>query len=141
MTDPAPGAADSEDLSYTRQELLRLLQDLAQELGKTPTTAELDSAAEYPSKSTYTLRFGSWNEAVKLANLEPNRPSKYSDEELSQRLAEFAEETGKTPTHEDVRESDEMPSATVYLKRWETWNEAVEEAGLEPRTSTGTRSD
>lgn len=55
---------------YSREELLDLLRDLRDELGHVPTARELDAKDGYPSRSTYSARFGSWSEAKKQAGIE-----------------------------------------------------------------------
>ncbi len=52
---------------YTDEELLAQLVALAHELGRTPTYREVR-----PDGSTYTARFGSYNNAVLSAGLAPN---------------------------------------------------------------------
>lgn len=59
----------------SRDDLLDALQDLASELGDTPTRAEMDDVGDY-SGSAYRREFGSWNEAVEAANLNPNHEPK-----------------------------------------------------------------
>jgi len=53
-------------------ELLDEIRRLARELNRTPTRDQMDDRGEYYGRS-YRLRFGSWNEAVRRAGLEPNQ--------------------------------------------------------------------
>lgn len=54
---------------YTDEELLENLVNLAERLGRTPSQTEVRN----PDSCTYRYRFGSYNNAVVAAGLEPNR--------------------------------------------------------------------
>ena len=60
---------------YERDELLSILRDLAEELGRPPTQAELWQREGLPRPTTYRYRFGSWSQALEAAGLKP-APSK-----------------------------------------------------------------
>nr|WP_092934959.1 hypothetical protein [Natrinema hispanicum] len=56
------------------EELLEAIRDLNEKTRKTPPTRDqMDEFGEYYGRS-YRLRFGSWNEAVSAAGLEPREP-------------------------------------------------------------------
>lgn len=54
---------------YTRQELILIIQHKAEELGRSPTAAEMKK----PCSSAYSNRFGSWNNALRAAGLQINK--------------------------------------------------------------------
>jgi hypothetical protein len=54
---------------YESEALLQRLRELAEELGHTPTIAELQARKDLPSPYTYRDRFGRWNEALRQAGL------------------------------------------------------------------------
>jgi hypothetical protein len=55
----------------TREELLGLLRDLGEELGRTPTARDLDARrASMPSKSLYWHTFGSFTDALREAGFD-----------------------------------------------------------------------
>ncbi|THE64522.1 hypothetical protein D8Y22_12830 [Salinadaptatus halalkaliphilus] len=54
-----------------------------------------------------------------------------TDEQYLEDLREFAAELGKTPTRPEMNE-DGPHSSTPYYNRWDSWNGALEAAGLEP---------
>ena len=54
------------------KELIDILKSESERLGKTPTAAHFYNSPDLPSYSQYTTRWGSWNNAVKAAGLEPN---------------------------------------------------------------------
>jgi len=58
------------------EQLIADLQALAQELGRTPTAVDVENAskqAKNASSTTYKVRFGSFNKALKAAGLEVNQ--------------------------------------------------------------------
>ena len=59
---------------YESDELLQILRELAEELGHTPTIADLQARKELPSPYTYRDRLGRWNEALGQARLRPRHP-------------------------------------------------------------------
>lgn len=129
------------DTDPSRDELLTKLEALADELGKTPTTTELRDADDMPSIHWYKKEFGSWNDAVRAAGLEPNTaPAReMDDEELLDQLREFAEELGRTPRAHELSDADQMPSSVTYQNRFGSWNEALLEAGLQPASPSKQR--
>jgi hypothetical protein len=56
---------------YESEELLEVLRELARELGHTPSISELQARKDLPSPYTIRDRFGRWNEALRMAGLEP----------------------------------------------------------------------
>ena len=56
---------------YESEELLQILRELAEELGHTPTIAELQAREDLPSPYTYRDRFERWNQARRRAGLMP----------------------------------------------------------------------
>ena len=59
---------------YERDELLSVLRELAEELGRPPTQAELWERERLPRPTTYRYRFGSWNRALEAAGFTPPHP-------------------------------------------------------------------
>jgi len=109
------------------EQLIEDLQQFAEELGKTPTYAEMRSNGPW-SAYTYQRHFGSWNKALEAADLKIN---KYiSKEQLIEDLQQFAEKLGKTPTCEEMRSNGPW-SGTPYGKHFGSWNKALEAADLE----------
>jgi hypothetical protein len=65
-----------DNSKYDRAELLDILQELAEELGHTPSTAELREREDLPAPSTFVYRFGRWNAALEEAGLTPQHVMK-----------------------------------------------------------------
>jgi hypothetical protein len=55
---------------------------------------------------------------------------KYTNEFLIETLKEYAKLKGRTPTYQEFEKDSSVPSATVYIKRFSSWNKALEKAGL-----------
>ena len=71
----------SNILTHTDVHLIRLLEQFAVVLGKTPTVSEIDKSTSMPCSTTYKDRFGSWNNAIIKAGLKPNCNQSHITEE------------------------------------------------------------
>lgn len=114
----------------TREDLLDALHRLAGELGETPTTVEMNDRGEYWA-SQYQNEFGGWNDALREAGLELNQPRKVPTDDLLNEIRRLARELNRTPTKGQMDDRGEYYGRS-YLKRFESWNEAIRQAGLEP---------
>lgn len=125
------GERRNQGEKISKKELLTELQDLASELGGTPTVAEMNEQGQYAS-STYTQRFGSWSDAVREADLNVNKKgSSASKKELLAELHNLADEFGRAPTQREMSQEGQY-SKTTYQLNFGSWNEAVTAAGYEP---------
>ncbi|MEF8782665.1 MAG: hypothetical protein V5A39_05190 [Haloarculaceae archaeon] len=97
-----------------------------------PTSDQMDEEGAYSAR-TCADRFGTWNEAVRAAGYEPLTVSDgRTEEELLEEIQRLAEEVGGPPTTRDMIEHGEY-TASVYFRRFESWNDAVKQAGFTPR--------
>lgn len=94
---------------YTRKLLIKQLQALATQLGRTPSDRDVKRASKgrkgaHPK--TFVKVFGSFNAAIEAAGLLPHpvdRPGgRYGKEELIRQLKSLASELGRTPTLSDI---------------------------------------
>lgn len=85
----------------TREELLQALRDLGEELGRRPTTKDVEAArGRVPSRGVYAKAFGSMREALRQAGFEA--PSR--DERMARSIdhgAAFLLRTGRLPSFRD----------------------------------------
>jgi hypothetical protein len=85
----------------TREELLQALRALGEELGRRPTTKDIELArGRVPSRGVYAKAFGSMREALRLAGFDA--PSR--DERLARAVdhgAAFLLRTGRLPSFRD----------------------------------------
>jgi putative SOS response-associated peptidase YedK len=57
----------------------------------------------------------------------------YSSQELLEHIEELAEADGEPPSCNDLRRAD-GPVPATYYSRWDSWDDVIEAAGLEPDT-------
>ncbi len=119
---------------YTDDQLLDILRDLAAELDRPPTQLELAARRDLPAPIAYYGHFGSWNAALEAAGLEARHQHTpaYTDAQLLNILRGLADELGRTPAYRDLAARSGLPGASVYDRRFGSWNRALEAAGLEP---------
>lgn len=67
----------------------------------------------------------------------PQRQKKYSDYELLEYLRSFDREEGKTPTAEYFNNNPSYPNFNTYVKRFGSWNKALQMAGIETNCFVG----
>ena len=75
---------------WTKEEMLKELRKFAEELGRTPTSKEVDNNENLPAQSTYWRKFGSFSKACEKAGLTPfekgTNLSNISKEEYQKRV-------------------------------------------------------
>lgn len=122
---------------YTGEVLIKQLQDLATELGRTPVQTDVQEASvqgKCASVNTFQSHFGSWNGALEAAGLVLTRQYTYSKEQLISWLQSLAARLGRTPTLEDLNAASarkEGPSSQALDNKFGSFNKALEAAGLE----------
>ena len=116
----------------SREVLLEAIQELAEELGRAPKRKEMREEMGYAERP-FRRVFGSWNNAVEAAGFEPYLRRDISEADLLEALRDFAEELGRVPTSSEMWREDGPYSAATYQSYFGSWNEALREAGLEPR--------
>ncbi|MEO6866938.1 MAG: hypothetical protein ABI200_02850 [Gaiellales bacterium] len=126
----------------TREELLQALRTLGDELGRRPSTKDVEQArGRVPSRGVYAKAFGSMREALRLAGFDA--PSR--DEHLARSVehgAEFLLRTGRLPSFrswERIRgDREEIMSAWQLYRTfeklggaWSAFQYAVDERARE----------
>ncbi|HUZ84633.1 MAG TPA: hypothetical protein VMU66_08060 [Gaiellales bacterium] len=103
----------------TEEELLRLLRDLGDELGRVPTAKDIESRkGAMPSKSLYWHTFGSLNTALKRAGFDVAVGEERLERAIDQG-ADLAVRTGRLPKFADwalARKSD-----AAMLTEWQVY--------------------
>jgi hypothetical protein len=128
------GALDSVGLPFNEQrnipknKLITELNQLAGELGRTPTSRDMQEQGGHVP-ATYSRIFGSWNEAVEAAGLEPTRQREVSDTALITELQRVADDLDHPPTADDMHDQGRF-GVTTYLKAFGTWNDGLRAADL-----------
>lgn len=133
----------------SRDDLLEELLRVANELGRAPSQREMQERSPM-SKYQYIKEFGSWNAARNAADLEfiqtkfgaaegepegytPTQPSpSIPEEELLEEIRRLTDKFGRIPKREEM-DNDGKFSAGAYSRRFNSWRDAISEAGYEPR--------
>lgn len=115
-------------MKYDTNELVEELIRLENELGRPPTSTEMNEIGAYSSE-TYRNRFGSWEEAIEYTGIDYKHPLAVTEEELIDELLETFNELGRVPASSEVDDVLGYTRAT-YSKRFGSYKNAVEEAGL-----------
>ncbi len=104
---------------FTDEQLIKLLQNKAKELGRTPKIYEMGH-----TKAIFN-HFGNYSNALKKARLTKNKKDKkYSDAYLINLVKNKSKELGRAPF------STEMGSMkTTLILRFGTWKEVLKKAG------------
>ena len=110
--------------------LLTELQQLATELGKTPTIADMKERGEY-SERPYVSRFGSWNQALEAADLSVNKHQDLSQDDLLEELQRLADNVDCSPRITDMADQGRY-SSQAYMSKFGSWNNALRAAGFAP---------
>lgn len=131
--DETDGDGTGDETTHVRvsdTELLDEIQAAAGALGRAPTSLEMGEHGAY-SVRTYVNHFGTWNDAVETAGLEPAHPStpRYSRDELLDELRDLAADLGRAPVTSDMRDGDRTSAAT-FDHRFGSWTDALREAGV-----------
>lgn len=116
--------------NYTKEMLLMYLKKGAIELGHTPSEHEMNQFKNYPSSTTYINRFGSWNNALKAARLNIRKVKQYTQEELCGTLKIIYTKTHRTPTQIYFKHHKNLPTISIFLKMFGSWEGALKIAGI-----------
>ena len=111
-------------------ELLDELNALRDDLGRAPQRREMDQEGQFDS-STYSHRFGTWNDALGAANIDPSKRRNIPESDLKDEIRRLADELNRPPTRDEMGQQGTF-GHSVYSYRFGTWTDALIEAGLEP---------
>lgn len=115
-----------------RDELLRELERIGEEIHDPPRTKDMDEHGQY-SSVTYINRFGSWRSAVETAGFEPyqrgGQPT--PKEDLVADLQRLDDQCEGRVTGSIIEEESQF-SKSAFLEQFGTLRSARKEAGLDP---------
>ena len=137
----AAGFEPNHETTVTDEALLEELRRLANKMDGTPRLEDMaDHGAFDPS--TYYRDFGSWPDAKAAAGLDPATTTnrRIPDDELVGDLRRLKAELGRTPRQIDVKEYGEY-SPRPYYRRWDSWDDVLDAAGLEIDRNPGVSRD
>lgn len=122
------GIGTNQSHSIPDERLLSSLQELATELGSSPTVVENRELGEY-SYNAYQNNFGSWNAALGAAGLELNSEQNISREKLLAEVTRLAEELEKPPTSEEM-DAYGRYSINPFYSVFDSWSSLLQAAGF-----------
>ena len=123
---------------YTKEYLIKILQDKALELGNTPTVHDMNKVIPN-ARYNYLSYFSSWDDAIKSANLPKRQKTKksinskktFTKAKLISILQSKAKELNKTPSALELQ--DVIPNTWyTFARHFGSFNNAIKEAGLTP---------
>lgn len=128
----------------SEQELLDEIQRLADEIGRVPTTVDMEEHGNHDA-AKYSQRFDGWRNAVEQAGYEPVNPRKIPKEELLSDLqrveALVADNEGEESVYLTGDKYDEFGAydSNTYMRRFGSWLDALEAANIPstPRRDRG----
>lgn len=103
------------------EELLEELIEFGNKIGRRPRKVDCDEH-KFPI-GKYQRRFGSWNNALKLAGFTTSR-MKYTRQELVGQIQQVAKNLNKVPCPTDI------PNNAIYYAYFKDWIEVIEAAGF-----------
>lgn len=115
--------------AITDDMLLEELHRLRDALGRVPTFYDMGDHGEY-SVYPYKDRFDSWTNALEEAGYPPTHEMNIPAEDLLEELRRLHEELGRVPMREDMDAHGEY-GAGPYYRQFESWNNALREAGYQ----------
>lgn len=107
-------------------DLLAEIRRLGEELGRPPTTLDVQRHGRY-AHATYYNHFESFGEALERAGFEKPESNRIPDEDLLHEVRELTDDLGRTPTGDEMNEMGEFHAGTYY-NRFGSWTAAVEKA-------------
>lgn len=112
--------------NITDDELLSDLKKIAQAFHSQKLTEDIYNEKGKFSAETMRKRFGSWNNALKEADLEISVQQNISDEELFSNLEEIWIRLGKQPGRRDMSLPFSKYSERPYINKFGSWRKALE---------------
>lgn len=113
---------------WTDKELIQIIQEKAKELGTTPKATDIIT----PNPSTFAYRFGSWNNALKMAGFEPqqeriHKASVRTKEELITLLYDWSIRHNRAINSSDLIKDKSLPSRTAICNQLgvKSWQEVI----------------
>lgn len=108
-------------------ELIADIRRVAELAGTNIVSFRLYSELGNYHPSTASLRFGSWNKAVKAAGLEILSERDITDERLFENLMRLWEHYGRQPRFRELARPPSVISAGPYQRRFHSWMKALEQ--------------
>lgn len=110
----------------SKGDLIYDLKQAAKKAGKDSlTTTEYESLGSY-SHRKYISVWGTWNDSLKAASLQPAKTGKRTEDELMANLKRVWDLLAKQPSAKDMEKHSPI-SVTTYRNRYGSWQNALKE--------------
>ena len=121
---------------WSKEELIDMLVQSFQKNKISPKCTD----KEYTTLTTIFINhFGSWNNALKAANLPINSIKQFKTKpELINELKEYYKLYNRSPRNLDIKSELWMSCGTTYKNYFGSWNNALKAAQLSPNSTYGT---
>jgi len=126
MTEPTFKLSRVSGAPVSDDELIADLQRVAQSLNSITGPQKKYGALGTFDYSTVTRRFGSWNNALRLAGLSLSNEVDISDERLFENLLVLWQHLGRQPRWSELSSPPSAISQTPYNRRFGSWTAALE---------------
>ena len=132
-------------VSYTREEMIRILRDLDAKLPRPvqgPDIKRLLHEGKSPAKNAFIKEFGSLRKArlaasvknsYKKANVRTIYWQKYTENELLEQLKELGKKLGRKPTDREINQASrkgKCAASTTFANKFGSLNQAYLKAGF-----------
>lgn len=103
--------------------------------GEIPKMNAIRDNPDFPSAQTFVNHFGSWNNALKAADMRLNssHAMNYDEEDLIKRLIALDDRLERTPSYSEISYDVHTPSPSTYVRYFGSLSNAMKKAGLEVR--------
>lgn len=129
----------------SEEECVRMLRNVANRLGKTPSQREYDKAISEGEISAANIkhRFSSWNAAKEAAGLEVVEKHGWTKSEMINSISRVSERhDGQLSKRAYLRLNHPTdPSVDTITRLFDSWNQALDSAGLLPQPSQYTEEE
>lgn len=126
MTEPAFKLSRASNAPVSDDALIADLQRVAQSLSSNTVPQKLYDAVGAFHYSTIMRRFGSWNEALRLAGLAISNEIYIADERLFENLLVLWQHLGRQPRRSELSSPPSVFSQGPYNRRFGSWTASLE---------------
>ncbi|MDZ4854131.1 MAG: hypothetical protein SGJ26_04600 [Nitrospirota bacterium] len=126
MTEPTFKLSRVSGAPVSDDELIADLQRVAQSLNSGTVPQKKYGTLGTFDYSTVTRRFGSWNNALRLAGLSLSNEVDISDERLFENLLVLWQHLGRQPRRSELSSLPSTTSQTPYNRRFGSWTASLE---------------
>lgn len=133
------GNQHTQESKVDEEDVIDRVKEIAEEKGETPVMRDIINEQNMPSAGGLSSMFGSWNDLLAQAGFDPNKKSKYTEEDKELMLEDLRRCYSETDGNLTVRryiEIGEYGHNTVKEK-FGSWSKATKEAGIQSGTKHG----